>query len=447
MNFPPGPKGFLGLKNIRDFSQKPLEFIVNLREEYGDTVSFRMGPFRNYIFYHPDQIREILVVHGKNLPKMKRQVKILSQVDGNGLVLSEGEFWQRQHRLVLPAFAAKRMAGYSKIMLETTLSRLKKWEGRSEIVLDAEMNTLTMEIITQCLFGADVQSQSAEIEEVVQGLSEMMVLEMQNPLIPPSFIPIPHNLKKKKRIAFLDKLIMGFIQKRRESGKDYGDLLSMLLLARDEETGQSKMTDKQARDEAMVLFLAGHDTTATALIWTFYLIAKNPEVGGKIRDEIARVISGKTPAFEDVGKFVYIKQVIQESLRLFPPAVGIFARQNPTDIRIREYTVPKNSLINAFSFATQRDPRWFPDPEKFDPERFAPDWEKRTPHFAYFPFGGGPRICIGMGFAMIEMTLVVATILQKYRFQESHPQKITPKLSLSVRPDKEIRLKLVKNEV
>jgi cytochrome P450 len=301
-----------------------------------------------------------------------------------------------------------------------------------------------MEIISETLFGADVRSKSKTLEEAVMTLSAVSVDEMKRLFIPPRWLPTAHNRKKRWAIAVLKETIRGFIQARREGGADQGDLLSMLLLATDEDAGKDRMTDEQAQDEAMVLFLAGHDTTATALIWTCYLLGLHPERQSKVIDEIDSVLAGREATFEDVPRLRYLKQVIQESLRLYPPAIGTLARENPEALTIGGAHIPKGSFLYTFSYVTHRDPRWFPEPERFDPDRFSPERESQIPQFAYFPFGGGPRVCIGMHLSMMEMTLVLATILQRFRLALAPGQTVRPKVVFSLRPEKPIRFQLVK---
>lgn len=439
--FPPGPKSFLGLENVRRFADNTLEFIQSVHEEYGDTVSFRMGPFRAYFFFHPDQIKEILVIHSKKLPKFKNQVRVLAQWDGNGLLLSEGEFWQRQHRLVQPAFAPQRFQGYARVMVDSTKQRLDRWKPGSELIVDSEMNTLTLEIISECLFGANVRHQSQELEKAVQILSEISVNEMKRLFIPLRWLPTAHNRRKFWAMNLLDKTIRGFIQTRRESGKDHGDLLSMLLLATDAEASGARMTDEQARDEAMVLFLAGHDTTATALAWTWYLLGRHPEVEKRAIQEVKEVLGGKEVTHADLPKLRYLRQIIQESIRLYPPAIGTFARQNEEEIQVGGYSIPKKSIVYTFSYVTQRDKRWFADPTRFDPDRFSAERAEHPP-FAYFPFGAGPRACIGMHFAMMEMQIILATILQRFRLVPLEPVEVKPTVLLSLRPSTPLRYKV-----
>jgi cytochrome P450 len=443
--YPPCPRGFLGLRNIRDFGEHTLEFALSVHQKYGDAVYFRMGPFRAYLFFHPDHLREILVTHWKKLPKLRRQVKVLEQWDGQGLLLSAGELWQRQHRLVQPAFAPRRFANYAKVMVAHTKRRLEQWSrlpAGSEIPIDPEMNILTLEIISETLFGADVRSKSQALNQAVQDLSEISVDEMKRFFIPPKFLPTAHNKKKFRAIRMLEETIDGFIRARRASGADMGDLLSMLLLATDEESGQARMTDKQARDEAMVLFLAGHDTSASALTWTWYLLAQHPQVEQRLVAEIQSVLEDRDPTAEDIPKLKYLKQVIQESMRIYPPAIGNFARQNAEEIEIGGYSLPKNSFLWTFSYVTHRDPRWFPDPERFDPDRFSPEREKTIPQFAYFPFGGGPRICIGMHFAMMEIAIILAMTLRRYRLQLIEGQQVRPTVLLALRPAIPIRFSI-----
>lgn len=444
MTLPPGPKSWHGLDNVKAFSDDTLAFILRLHREYGDSVSFRMGPFRAFFFYHPDQVKEILVKHWKDLPKVERQVKVLRQWDGNGLLLSEGDFWQRQHRLVQPAFAPKRFGPYAEIMAKRTSQRLEKWkrEGAEGIDIDEEMTGLTLEIISESLFGAEVASQTKGIAEAVAALSEIAVAEMKRVFLPPRWLPTAYNRRKNGAIKKLDDLIRRFIRDRRASPQDRGDLLSMLLLAVDEEGNKTKMTDEQARDEAMVLFLAGHDTTASALIWIWHLLGAHPEIQEKAYQEVRQELGLRQPRYADSQRLPYLRQVIQESLRLYPPAIGVFARQPKKNLEIGGFSVPKGSLVYAFSYVTHRDSRWFPEPEKFDPDRFSEDRHGQIPQFAYFPFGGGPRGCIGMHFALVEMTMVLATILQKCRLRPLPGESAEPRVHFSLRPRDRLRFAL-----
>jgi len=444
MVFPPGPQSFFGLQNIKDFSSDTLGFIERMHREYGDNVSFRMGPYRTFFFYHPDQVKEILVKYSKDLPKFERNLATLRQWDGNGLLLSDGEFWQRQHRLVQPAFAPRRFGAYAEIMAKRTSQRVESWKAKQldGIDIDEEMTGLTLEIISEALFGAEVSTRAKELGQAVAVLSEISVAEMKQFLPPPRWLPTAYNRRKNAAIKMVDDLIWGFIKERRKNPTDRGDLLSMLMLATDEEGNKAKMTDQQVRDEAMVLFLAGHDTTASALIWTWYLLGRHPEIEEKAYREVKQEVGLRLPRYADSQRLPYLRQIIDESLRLYPPAIGIFARQAKKDLEIGGHKVPKGSLVYAFSYVTQRDARWFPDPLKFDPDRFSEERQKSIPTFAYFPFGGGPRGCIGMPFSLVEMTMVLSTILQKCRLRGLPGESAEPQAHLSLRPRDRLRFAL-----
>jgi cytochrome P450 len=258
---------------------------------------------------------------------------------------------------------------------------------------------------------------------------------MSHAIRPPDWLPFAWQRRKRWAMKLLDDFICGIIRQRRASGEDRGDLLSMLLLAVDEEGEGGGMTDEQARSEAMTLLLAGHDTTAAGLTWIFYLLAQHPEVESRVIDELEQVLGGRPPTAADVPRLAYTERVIKEALRLYPPAIAVVARQAAADVEIGGYLIPKGSIVRAFSYILQHDARWFPDPERFDPERFAPGNVEKIPQFAYFPFGGGPRVCVGNTFAMMEMTLVTATILQRCRLNLSPTQGPVELLqSMSLRP-------------
>ena len=428
MTLPPGPNSLLfGLDNVSKFSNDILGFSLKQKQEFGDCVSFRMGPFRGFFFFHPDQIKEILLTHWQKLPKMERNVRVLRQWDGNGLLLSEGKFWQRQHRLVKPAFSPNTLASYCDIFVNRTKAKISKWD--KVIDMDEQMTSLTLEIICESIFGGEVREQTKELGKAVHILNDVAMKEMPSLFIPPRWLPTEHNRKKFWAMELLDQTIKSFIEQK--SKNPTNDLLSSLLSSADEE---GKMTLEQVRDEAMVLFLAGHDTTAASLIWTFYLLSKNSEVEKKVIAEINEVLGQRSASFADIPKLKYLRQVILESLRLYPPAIGTFAREASEDLIIGGYEVPKKSIIWNFSFITQRDERWFPNPLLFDPDRFSPEREKLIPQFAYFPFGGGPRACIGKDFAITEMILVIATILQKCRPKLQMDGDASLRVGFSLRP-------------
>jgi cytochrome P450 len=435
---PPGPRDWLGLRLIQRFRAAPLPLLLELHEEYGDIVYSRMGPYRAFFFFHPDQIREILTDKNKLLPKFRRQVRVLQQWDGNGLVLSEGDFWARQRRLVQPAFQVKRFAGYAEAMVRKSESLAQQWHRLPEesvIQVEEAMTDLTLEIAASTFFDADLGAEARDLRKAVAILSETAVREMSQAIRWPDWTPLPRIRAKKWAMHYLDTTIRRFIAERRETGEDRGDLLSMLLQAVDSEDSKTRMTDEQARDEAMVLFLAGHDTTAAGLTWFWYIIGKHPDIQQRVRDELQSAVHNNPLAFPDVSKLPYLTAVIKETLRLYPPAVGVFAREAQEQIELGEYQIPKGSIVYAFSYVTHRDQRWFADPERFDPDRFLGEKGKSVSSFAYFPFGAGPRACIGAQFALTEMTLVAASLLRRFEFSfcpgDPDPEPMT---HLSLRP-------------
>jgi cytochrome P450 len=411
---------------------------MELHKDYGDVVYSRMGPYRAFFFFHPDQISEILAAKAKLLPKFRLQVRVLRQWDGNGLLLSEGEFWTRQRRLVQSAFNVKHFAGYADAMVQKSENILQEWESlpdRSVIQVEEGMTRLTLEIAAKTFFDADLAAETQDLRKAVAVLSETAVREMGEVIHLPDWTPLPRVRAKKWAMNYLDSTIRRVIAERRKTGEDRGDVLSTLLQAVDSEDSKTRMTDEQARDEATVLFLAGHDTTAAGLTWLWYIMGKYPEIQQRAHDEIETVLQGKSPGFSHVAKLPYLSSVIKETLRLYPPAIGVFAREAKERIELGGYEIPRGSVVYAFSYVTHRDQRWFPEPERFDPERFLGGRERKPSPFAYFPFGAGPRACIGAQFALTEMTLVAACFLRRFEFSlrpgDRDPEPLT---HLSLRP-------------
>jgi cytochrome P450 len=311
-----------------------------------------------------------------------------------------------------------------------------------DVDVDQAMTDLTLEIICRTMFQADVADQSAQIREAVAQLSVIAFHEMQAPLRLPAWIPISWNVRKRRAIEVLDRVIWKFIQDHGRPGQPRGGLLSMLLDAQDPEMGGSRLSDRQVRDEAMTLMLAGHDTTAAAFDWLWHCLAKHPTVAQKCFSEISAAVGDREPMFDDIALLPYLVATIKETLRLYPPAFAVFLRQTTTDLEIGGYLVPKGSLITTSSFVIQRDPRWFPEPERFDPERFLGQKAESIPPQAYFPFGAGPRACIGQSFAMTELTLVAATLLQRTKVSviEGHAEP-QMHVTMALRPKERLTLR------
>ncbi len=440
--YPAGPRdccfGFMLARRLR---RTPLEFITEIGREYGDMAYFRMGPIRVYMINDPQLIREVLVTKHKSFRRPRMLVRPLAKIDGNGLVLSEGDFWLRQRRLVQPAFATKRFEQYAQVIVQYTERMLAGWSARPSLDVADEMTRLTLAIIAKTLFDVELADQAAQLGEAVRVVSESYVREAASPLPLPDWLPTPGKRRKRQAIRRLDHLVWKIIRERRASGQDHGDLLSMLLMAVDHEGDGRGMTDRQARDEAMTLFNAGHDSTAAALAWIWYLVAGHPQVEAHMVDEIDQVLAGQRANFSDVPRLPYVEMVVKEALRLYPPTWAMFPREATTVVEVGGYTIARRSWVYVFPYVTHRDPRYFENPEKFDPERFASGRVDKIPQFAYFPFGGGPRVCIGNTFAMMEMILIVAGVLQKFRLKLSADQgAVEPEPLIAIRPRGGLRL-------
>ena len=379
---------------------------------------------------HPDYIKEVLVTNNQNFIKglaLQRAKRLL----GEGLLTSEGEFHRRQKRLAQPAFHRQRIASYSTVMTDYAAAASARWHDGETLDIAEEMMRLTLAIVGKTLFDADVESQAEEVGEAMS-----VVMDLFNTLTVPFFellekLPLPQMQRFKKARARLDRIIYRLIEERRRSGEDRGDLLSMLLLAQDEEGQSGGMSDVQVRDEALTIFLAGHETTANALTWTWYLLSQNPAAEAKLHEELQAVLGARIPTVDDFPRLRYTEMVLAESMRLFPPAWAI-GRLAVDDCEIGGYLAPSRSLVLMSQYIMHRDARYFPEPERFDPERWTPEARESRPQFSYFPFGGGPRRCIGEGFAWLEGVLLLATLAQQWQMHliANHPVALRPVITL-----------------
>jgi cytochrome P450 len=435
--FPPGPPPNLLRSLFGTLQQNPLDYFTEIFHKYGDVVGMRIGNFRTFVIYHPNDIEEMLV----NKARMYHKGRILQAnkfLFGEGLLTSEGDFWLRQRRLSQPTFHRDRVASYATVMGEYAEQMLAGWHAGEERDLHEEMMNLALRIVGKTLFDADVTSDAREVGETLDLLLKIAANFGRSVLIP-LWVPTPRNLRAKAGVRRLDKIIYRIIAQRRASGNDTGDLLSTLLRVRD--TDGSRMSDRQLRDESITLFLAGHETTASTLSWTFWLLAQNPHVEKRFHDELHGVLGGRTPTMDDLPRLPYLGHILSESLRLYPPAWGI-ARLAEQEHEIAGYPVfPRYGMATA-QWVVHRDPRWFDAPLEFRPERWESGLAKQLPRFAYFPFGGGPRQCIGNTFALMEASVVLATIGQKFRFQPVPGQRAEPFASITMRPKRGIRVRL-----
>jgi cytochrome P450 len=429
-NYPPGPRRVLPLAGLFAYRRGPLPFFQKLAERYGDISYFRLGPQQAFFFNHPDYIKDILVTNHQNFMKglaLQRAKRLL----GEGLLTSEGDFHRRQRRLAQPAFHRHRITSYADVMTAYAAQTSQGWRDGETLDISEEMMRLTLGIVGKTLFDADVASDAQEV-----GQAMAVAMDLFNTLTLPFFnllqkLPLPQFRRFDNARLRLDAIIFRLIEERRRSGRDHGDLLSMLLLAQDTEGDGGQMTNAQLRDELMTIFLAGHETTANAMTWTWYLLSQNPEVESKLHQEIDEVLGGRVPGFDDVARLKYTEMVLAESMRLYPPAWAL-GRMALNDFEIGGYVVPKNSLVLMSQYVMHRDSRYFADPSRFDPERWTPEAREARPQFSYFPFGGGPRRCIGEGFAWMEGILLLATLAQQWqmRLAPNHPVELKPVMTL-----------------
>jgi len=434
---PRGPRGHLLLGSLRDFQRDQLAFYSSCARDYGDVVATRFGPLRVLLLYHPDTIEEVLVTRNRDFVKSPG-VRVLRPLLGEGLLLSEGSTWLRQRRLVQPAFHRQRLAGYGEIMTAYAERRLADWKDSQVIDVHAEMMALTLQIVGKTLFDADVSDQTDAVGHAANVLMELFGARLRSFRLLPDWAPTPANLRSGRAIRRLDEVVYRMIAARRASGEDRGDLLSILLHAQDADQG-TRMTDRQVRDEAMTLFMAGHETTAVALSWTWYLLARHPEVEARLAEELSTVLAGRAPTLADLPKLTYAERVVTESMRLYPPAF-VMGRQATSPTEVAGHPVARNVIVIMPTWVVHRDPRWFDEPEAFRPDRWADERARSLPRYAYFPFGGGPRQCIGNTFATMEAVLVLATIAQRYRLTLVPGQRVTPATHVTLRPEPGIRM-------
>ena len=440
-SLPRGPRGHFLLGSLPDFRRDQLGFYAACARDYGDVVPVRLGPRRAILIYHPDAIEEVLVARSRDFVKSPG-VRLLRPLLGDGLLLSEGDHWRRQRRLVQPAFHRQRVAAYGEVMTAYTERRLAHWSDGQVFDVHPEMMALTQAIVAKTLFDADVADEADSVARASRVLMEEFGARLRMVLRLPHWVPTPANLKSARAVRRLDRLVYRIIAERRRSGEDRGDLLSILLDAQDADDG-ARMTDKQVRDEVMTLFMAGHETTGVALSWTWYLLAGHPDVEARLAGELRAVLGGRAPTVSDLPKLTYAERVVTESMRLYPPAYGL-GRQAARPTEVAGYPVAQGVVVIIPTWVVHRDARWFEEPETFRPERWGADGQaRRLSHYTYFPFGGGPRQCIGNGFAMMEAILILATIAQRFRLSLVAGQRVTPTPYVTLRPEPGVRMRLV----
>jgi cytochrome P450 len=413
----------------------PLGFYCEMQRRYGDVFRWDVGSFAVHLFSHPDHVKHVLHDNHKNYPR-SMFYNLVRLVTGEGLVVSEGEFWRRQRRLAQPAFHRQRIAVAAKLMTKETARMLDRWQQYADsgqpVDISQEMMRLTLCIVSQALFSHDISGDTDDVGRSVTEAMEYINYRINHILAPPLFVPTPRNLRFKRAVRRSDRLIYETIEERRGKEREYDDLLSMLMSAVDEETGE-RMSDQQLRDELATFLGAGHETTAVALAWTWYLLSRHPQAAERLREEVAEVLGDRTPTFDDVPQLHYTRMVLEESMRLYPPVWAVSRGVTEEDV-VGGYRIPAKSLVLLSSYVTHRHPDFWSNPEGFDPERFLPARSEHRPRFAYFPFLGGPRVCIGMEFAMVEAQLVLAMTMQRYRLHLVPGQLCIPDPIFTLRP-------------
>jgi cytochrome P450 len=443
----PGPTGYPLVGIIPKMWGQPLEFLLNAAREYGDVVQLDMGGETFYLINNPDYIQHVLQ---NNYQNYRKGYEVIEPLLGKGLVSSDGAHWQRQRRLMQPAFHRQQLEGFASTITTATADLLASWTGYADqgeaLDVAAEMTGLTLRVILETMFSTDIHAE----REAASAAFEVALRQFNSRLMIPfewlDRLPTPQNRRFRQALATLDRIVYGIIAERRrrhhrnshvtadlDAGNvGAGDLLSMLLAARDEETGTG-MSDREIRDEVMTIFLAGHETTANALAWVWYLLSKYPYADRRVENELHAVLRGRTPTFTDLSEFTYTRMVIDEALRLYPPA-WMFAREAIDDDQLGRYRIPAGAKIMISPFITHRHASYWANPEGFDPDRFSRERSTERPRYAYFPFGGGPRRCIGEGFALMEAQLVVGMVAQAYRLDLVPGRRVEPETVATLRP-------------
>ncbi len=413
--------------SARELVRRPHRFFLQLTREYGDIVQYRAAPEPAYLINHPDYVKHVLVSNGRNYNKDTHLNKyMLESVVGQGLLTSEPPLWRQQRHLIQPAFHRHNLVNFADLMTASTrqaMARLDRFANLGEPVdMAAHMMNLTLDIVTRALFGYDIGPQAEAVGQAVNTLIE---------------IAKPSRTRFQQTLHELNEIVFGIIEQRRQQpNATQQDLLDMLLLARYEETGEG-MSDQQVRDEVMSLFIAGHETTANTLSWLWYLLAQHPDIAAKIEAELVQVLNGRSPTPADFPQLAYTNQVIKESMRLYPSAWSI-SRRALDDDEIDGYAIPAGAIVALSPYTLHRHPAFWPDPERFDPERFTPEQENGRHRYAYIPFGGGARKCIGDQFALMESIIIIPMILQQYQLQLVPGHQVEEHALVTLRPKNSI---------
>ena len=437
MLLPPGPTPRYPGEFIRSIVTDQLGFF-NRMASHGDVSQLRIGRERLVLLTEPEAIRDVFVTNQRNFLK-GRGLERAKALLGEGLLTSEGEFHLRQRRLAQPAFHRQRVAAYGAVMAQYTDERQGRWRHEETFDVHDEMMRLTLSIAAKTLFDKDIEREAQEVSEVI----DLSLRLFRYAILPLGeyfeYLPIPFIIRLRRTRARMETMLYTMIRERRATGVDHGDLLSMLIAAQDDEGDHGGMTDQQLRDEMLTILLAGHETTAVALSWTWYLISQHPDVEAALHTELDSVLNGRTPTADDLASLTYTRMILSESMRLYPPA-WVVGRRAIDEYEVGGYTIPARSVVLVSQYLTHRDPRWWPNPEQFDPERWRPNAIASRPKFSYFPFGAGTRVCIGEQFAWMEGILILATIAQRWRLRHDPSHQVALEPLITLRPKYGMRM-------
>lgn len=442
---PPGPRGIPLIGSALEIRRDILGLLHRGMLDHGDTVRFRFGPWDFVTIHRPEDIRAVLLERHAEFRKSP-SYDGLKLILGTGLLTSEGEFWQRQRKLATPAFHHKRLVGFAETMTRCASELADTWAGRehAEAPVDVfeQMTALTFRIVGLTLFSTELSDHAGAMGPALAVATEHAnYLATSLMLAPPPWLPTPRNLRFRRAIEVIDEVVLGIIAERRRSGHDHPDLLGMLMAATVEGDPKAGMTDLELRDEIATLVLAGHETTANALTWTFLLLAQHPEIDARVHEELQRVCGDAPPTFEQLASLTYVGQVLDEAMRLYPPA-WVFERQALADLELGAYAIPRGTLVAISPWTLHRHPGYWPRPERFDPDRFSDAAKAARPRYTYLPFGGGQRQCIGTNFALIEAKLVLACLLQRFRLELLPNQDLRPDPAVTLRPRQGLQMRL-----
>jgi len=429
----PGPKGRFVTGSLADLRADPIKLFTGAARDHGDVVRLRLVQ-NVHLINHPDHFRHVLQENHRNYTKGFGYDR-MEPLIGKGLLTSEGDFWRKQRKLAQPAFHRQRITGFAQLMVRHTAAMLERWDmlpAGATLDVHAEMMQLAFTIVCDALFSIDLHDNAQSAGRAFAEALGIIDERFQSMFVAPPWLPTSQNRRLREAVGVIDGMIDGIIDERRRSGVDHPDLLGMLMSARDDDSGE-QMNRAQLRDELVTMVLAGHETTANTLTWLWYLLAHHPEAEAQLHDELARTLGGRAPELGDLASLPFTTMTIDETLRLYPP-VWLFGRRAIAEDTIGGYRIPAGGALFLSPYVAHRDPRFWPDPERFDPQRFRPEAVAARPRFTYFPFAFGPRMCIGAAFATMELQIVVAMIASRYRLQLGPGQQVEPDPQITLRP-------------